>query len=465
MLAGAQGYVARAFVALAFALALGSPGLAAAERLMPSDFTYVGAFRLPVGGPRPKTFEYGGTAMTFRPDGDPRGPKDGFPGSLFITGHVRLAYGELPNGSQIAEISVPRPAPARRLDQLPRARFLQRFHNVARNRFKGLDEIPRIGLQYLKTAKTGALIHIAWGQHFQPTPPAPSHAWIRPTLDRPNFRGEWFVDADNPYSNNGYLFEIPNAWASKFVGGRLLATGRYRDGGWSGLGPSLYAYRPWNPKTGAAATAGQHLRSVVLLQYPTSRQTEQMSRALKGYQHPDEWEGGAWIVTKSGKTAVLFAGTKGIGAKYWYGFVHPDGPNHVCVHGASVGQYPACRMADGSLCPKADMTECKGHNDSRGWWSTRFAARFILYDPADFAKVAAGTLKPWQPQPYAHLDVDRHLFQNPGKVETGMLGKGPQRRFRISAVAYDRGNDLLYVVEPFADGTQPIVHVWRLSGS
>ena len=110
------------------------------------------------------------------------------------------------------------------------------------------------------------------------------------------------------------------------------------------------------------------------------------------------------------------------------------------------------------------MTECKGHNDSRGWWSTRFAARFILYDPADFAKVAAGALKPWQPQPYARLDVDRHLFQNPGKVETEMLGKGPQRRFRISAVAYDRANDLLYVVEPFADGTQPIVHVWRLSG-
>jgi hypothetical protein len=348
------------------------------------------------------------------------------------------------------------------LNRLPRARFLQRFHNVARGRFKGLDEIPRIGLQYLTTKKTGALIHIAWGQHFQPTPPAPSHAWFRPTLARPDFRGEWYVAAENPYSINGYIFEIPKAWADKYLGGRLLATGRFRDGGWSGLGPSLYAYRPWNPNTGAALAANSRLKSIVLLQYPTSRQTNSMERALKGYQHPDEWEGGAWVTTGSGKTAVLFAGTKGVGAKYWYGFVHPSGPDRVCVHGASVGQFPACRTADGGECPKSDMTECKGHNDSRGWWSQRFTARFILYDPADLAKVAKGKMKPWQPQPYAYLDIDKHLFHNPAKVERAMIGTGQQRRFRISAVAYDRTGSLLYVLEPFADGAQPIVHVWRL---
>ena len=26
---------------------------------------------------------------------------------------------------------------------------------------------------------------------------------------------------------------------------------------------------------------------------------------MKGYQHPDEWSGGAWITTKSGKSAVV----------------------------------------------------------------------------------------------------------------------------------------------------------------
>ena len=81
-----------------------APGL-----LQPADFEYLGAFRLPIGGERPLTFAYGGNAMTFNPDGDPSGAGDGFPGSLFITGHDRLAYGELPDGSQVAELDIPIP--------------------------------------------------------------------------------------------------------------------------------------------------------------------------------------------------------------------------------------------------------------------------------------------------------------------------------------------------------------------
>ena len=45
-----------------------------------------------------------------------------------------------------------------------------------------------------------------------------------------------------------------------------------------------------------------------------------------------------------------------------------------------------------------------------------------------------------------------------------MLGTGVQRRERISAVAYDRNNDLLYVLELYADEAKPVVHVWRISG-
>ena len=442
-------------------VACGVPGIASASRLMPSDFTYLGAFRLPEGTERPTTFQYGGTAMTFRPDGNP-GDRDGFPGSLFVMGHPRLPYGELPNGSQIAEVTIPKPFAARQVGLLPRARFIQGFRDVFQGRFKGLDEIPRIGLQFLDTKATGPLIHIAWGQHFQPDPPAPSHAWIRPDLSRPDFHGEWFVAADTPYSANGYLLAIPEPWAAKYFGGLRLAAGRFRDGGWSGLGPSLYAYQPWDANTGAAPPSGGTLRSIKLLQYATSRETESLDHALAGYQHPDEWEGGAWIATASGNNAVLFAGTKSIGAKYWYGFANPGGPGLVCVRGASVGEFPACRLADGRLCPPSDLTECPGHNDSRGWWSTRFSARFILYDPADLAEVAAGRTASWQPQPYAHVDLDPHLFHNPDKVETEMLGAGPQRRFRIGGVAYDQGHGYLYVLELFADEAQPVVHVWHV---
>jgi len=460
-----RGNIARRFIAGLLgglmALSVVSSG-AGAARLAPEDFRYLGAFRLPDDGERPKTFAWGGAAMTFRLDGDSGGAADGYPGSLFVMGHDRLAYGELPDGNQLAEIGIPPPVASKQVNDLPVAPFVQRFHDVARGRFEARDELPRVGMAYLDTPATGPLIHLAWGQHMQPPEAIPTHGWIRPTLDQPAFTGTWFIGQQSDYSVNGYLFEIPQSWAEQYLGGRVLATGRYRDGGWSGMGPTLFAYRPWIDGAGTPAPPSAHLDEIVLLQYESSRATEKIERALAGYQHPDEWEGGAWITSRSGKSAVLLAGTKSVGEKYWYGFANPAGPQYPCVAGDFVGQFPVCRLADGTPCPREDLTECAGHNDFRGWWSTRFSAQFILYDPDDLARVARGELKPWMPQPYASVAVDEHLLLNPAGIEPETLGVGPQRRYRLGEVAYDRANNLLYVLELFADQDKPIVHVWHV---
>lgn len=434
------------------------------QLIQPTDLVYLGAFRLPGDEVRPETFAYGGNAMTFNPDGDPSGPDDGFPGSLFVTGHDRLAYGELPNGSQVAEISIPVPVVSDNLAYLSQAEFIQGFCNVAEGYFEELDEIPRIGMQYLNHSATGAKIHLAWGQHIQPEPPVASHAWFVPNLSAPDMQGTWFIGNQSGHSVNGYMFEIPASWADEHAGGRYLATGRFRDGGWSGMGPALFAYRPWIDDAGTPAPSGTHLEETVLLLYEKSSNTANIERALDGYQHPDEWEGGAWLTTNSGKSAVLFGGTKGTGAKYWYGYVNPAGPEYPCVDEALVGEFAVCRLADGSPCPPEDLTECEGHNDYRGWWSSRFDAQFVLYDPADLARVAAGEIESWEPQPYASLFIDEYLFRNPAGVEEDMLGAGVQRRYRIGAVAYDRNNALLYVLELFADEAKPVVHVWGVEG-
>jgi hypothetical protein len=188
--------------------------------------------------------------------------------------------------------------------------------------------------------------------------------------------------------------------------------------------------------------------------------TNVVDRSLAGYQHADEWEGGAWITTSAGGAAVLFAGTKGTGAHYWYGWVNPAGLGLPCVETEMIGQFPLCRNADGTQC---DEVGCTGHNDYRGWWSSSFEARFILYDPADLARVASNELQPWEPQPYATVGIDDSLLLNPMHVEEDMLGTGVQRRTRIGDVAYDRTNNLLYVLELFADGAKPVVHVWKIS--
>jgi hypothetical protein len=435
-----------------------------AQLVQPSDLVYQGAFRLPGEDVRPATFAYGGNAMTFNPNGDPPGSDDGFPGSLFVTGHDRLAYGELPDGSQVAEISIPVPVISVNLADLNQAGFLQEFHDVAEGFFRELEEIPRIGMEYLDTPATGAKIHLAWGQHMPPDQPVASHAWFDPNLSASNMQGTWFIGHQPTNSVNGYIFEIPASWADEHTGGRYLATGRFRDGGWGGMGPALVAYRPWVDDTGTPASSGTHLEETVLLLYESSSNTENIERCLDGYQHPDEWEGGAWMTTSTGKSAVLFAGTKGTGAKYWYGWGNPAGPEHPCVEEELVGQFTLCRLADGTPCPSEDLTECEGHSDYRGWWDTRFDAQFILYDPADLAQVAGGEIESWAPQPYASLDIDEYLFLNPAGVEQDLLGTGVQRRSRIGAVAYDRNNDLLYVLELYADEAKPVVHVWRVEG-
>ncbi len=431
------------------------------ELIRPEDLTYLGAFRLPDGGERPLTFEYGGSAMTFRPGPDPE--NDGFPGTLFITGHDRLAYGELTDGSQVAEVSIPAPLESRDVASLNTAAFVQEFHDVAAGHFKGLDEIPRIGLAFLDHPATGPLLHLAWGQHMPPEGNPATHAWISEDLGTPDFQGEWFI-ADRDFNSiNGYLFEIPLEWASTHMGGMPLATGRFRDGGWSGMGPALYAYRPWVDENGSPAAPGSSLQAITMLQYENSATNEEIVRCMDGYQHPDEWEGGAWLTTADGRSAVIFTGTKSVGDKYWYGWVNPAGPDLPCVEHELTGQFTLCRLADGSPCPDADLKGCQGHNEFRGWWSTAWEGRVIFYDPADLARVAAGEIEPWQPQPYASLNLEPVLFHNPAGVELEMIGRGAQRRALIGEAAFDRENGLLYVLEFFADGAKPVVHVWKIS--
>jgi hypothetical protein len=430
----------------------------------PGDFEYLGAFRLPGGTERPRTFAYGGEAMTFNPNGGLPGPRDGLTGSLFVMGHNRMPYGELPNGNQVAEISIPVPIISRNINALNRAEFIQPFNNIAAGHFTSLVEIPRAGMEYLDNPATGPRIHLAFGQHFQEDPSVnvASHAWFNFDLSTPYMQGPWHIGRQSLYSVNDYLFAIPAEWAREHAQSRFLATGRYRDGGWSGMGPALFAYWPWVDAAGTPAAPNSRLRETVLLLYENTYNTNNIERYLNGYQHPDEWTGGAWVTTASGKSAVLFAGTKSTGDRYWYGFINPAGPQHPCIEEAYIGQFTLCRLADGTPCGNERAMTCSNPASVRGWWSSSFKARIILYDPDDLARVAAGDMEPWQPQPYAFFDFDEYLYFNPSGVERETLGWGPQRRYRLGDVAYDRENGLLYILELFADGAKPVVHVWQI---
>jgi len=426
------------------------------ELVQPSDLTYLGAFRLPdraAGAPDAESWEYSGQALTYRPDGDPGGGEDGYPGSLFGTGHDVLNY--------VSEIKIPAPSTSRNLEQLNVATTIQGFYDVRSGLFGGLTEMPRVGMQYLPTqaGQTSAKLHLAWGAHHHDEGEAsdtPSHAWCDIDLSKPNTRGAWWIGDEALYSVNGYIFEIPQDWASAYLGGGRLATGRYRDGGWSGMGPTIFAYGPWLDGNPPAAGTRLTARTLLLYSFAGGNHT------IDSYHDSDEWEGGAWI-TAGEKTAVVFVGAKGGGDYWWYGYSSPAGNGMPCPYIPGVGgDELCCYNSDGTECA-SEVLHCEGYVEaSKGWWSSRFDAQMIFYDPTDFVAVLNGTMEPYEPQPYATLDIDEHLFFLNATVGTVDCGTGDQRKCRIGEMAHDRGRGFLYVLERFADDSKPVVHVWRV---
>ncbi len=428
--------------------------------VQPSDFQYLGAFRLPGGDDNPpETFSYGGNAMTFRPDGDPTN-SDEFSGSLFIMGHDRT---DVYAGNQVAEVSIPVPAAEGNPENLPQAAFIQNFQNVLEGKFT-IYEVPKAGMQYLNHPDTGALIHFCWGVHLQPEDMA-SHGWFSADLSNPNFKGIWHIGDYLPHSVNAYMLDIPQNWANAHVSGKMLGTGRAECGGQGGMGPTLIAYRPWSAG-GNAPADGTRLEAAPLILYDSALQNNNIENCLRNYQHADLWEGGVWIETPSGKSAVLFSGTKATGTKYWYGYVHHTDPAKPCLDLDETSMV-LCRNADGTRCPDEDFEYCCNENagdcaSGRAWWSNRYDARFLLYDPDDLAKVAAGLLQPWEPQAYAFMDVDEFLYLILPEWEVFELGSGDMRRHRIGDVAFDREHAYLYAIEYMVDGGKPVIHVWKI---
>jgi len=377
--------------------------------IQPEDLVYVGAFRLPNTGSGNiiKSWSWGGFALTYRNGGDPDNT-DNFPGSLFGTGHA-WEY-------QISEVSIPVPVilENKNLQQLNTARTLQDFKYIVNVKNK---EIPRVGIEFLpkmgnqKTAK----LYLCWGEHLQNASDM-THGWCEINLSIPLKKGDWYLNVPhNEYNTNDYLFKIPSNWADKYVDGRRLATGRFRDGGWSGQGPSLFAIAPWDD--GNPPPDGKNLSYTTLLRYKSTEDYASEEHTMENYHHSDEWSGAVWLTTEK-KAAVIFIGTKGLG-DCWYG--DSNGP---CI-------------------------ECE---EERGWWSSEFRGRIIFYDPSELAQVSKGEKKPYEPQPYAFLDIDKYLYH----IESN------QQWYHLGAVAFDRGNSILYIFEPYADRDKPIIHVWKI---
>ncbi len=401
--------------------------------IQPGDLVYVGAFRLPDTADD-LGWTWAGHALAYYPEGDPHGPNDGYPGSLFGTGNDQKQW--------VSEISIPAPviSPGKNVNELNTAATLQEFRNIRGDLFDrvaGFDDFPgtlaKVGLAVLpkQGAQTTGKLYFGWGYHLQEVPrtsdealrgePEVSHGWCELNLSNPQSAGAWRIGDYINFVTSDYLFPIDPAWAAAHTPGKLLATGRFRDGGQGGRGPSLFAFGPWNE--GNPPAPGARLAATPLLLYTNILAGD--NHTLTNYTHADEWSGGAWL-TAGEKAAVIFVGTKGIG-NAWYGF------------------------ADGTVWPQQAPFPSPGPGE-RGWWAERFVGQILFYDPADLAAVARGDRQSYEPQPYATLNLDAQLYHITSTRQWHHLGDA----------SFDRARGLLYILEPLADGDKPLVHVWSV---
>lgn len=467
-----------------------------------SDLEYLGAFQFkrsaPSGGGDSLTLSFGGTrGLTFRPTqaSDPS-PNDGYPGTLFMNMYDATcvpADGCTNNGSgKVCEQSIPVPVISQNIGSLNNPSGVLHMATVVQNgaaltgslfrtstysirRWGGLLYLPQMGSQTspklywsfydaYNVANQDRITH-GWSnvdfsdRSETSTSIDAKYAWHVGTRDDGNYL--------NPYhylKSSGFFFEIPDAFANTYLGGKKIAGGWCygRESGTQGgsSGPSLIAFSPW--LNGNPPTNGSNVDATALLYYqrheglPGQNCATPPTSSIIPFDLSDTYTGGAWMDHNS-KQSVLFVGTRCQYTTHYYdgcdgcppGLCWSDQSHTSCVAG---GCCDGCDEDDGACHENKGFT-C----GNEGQASPAYRIYFVLYDPNDFALVATGNMGPEDPQPYLTIDLSNYMW--------------PGCQVSTYGVAYDRAHGLLYVAQSGIDNTQSsfqenaisVCHVFRFN--
>lgn len=382
--------------------------------LTQDNFEFLGAFRLPAEGGVNSRFGYGGLAMALNPQGDPGGENDGFPGSLYIVGHDQEQL--------VAEVSIPAPRSFNNegLENLNVAYFLQPFADITGGLRATLDvgNGAKIGgLEWLVAQGEQDSSKIYWTafEYYNVEGRSHlSHGYSNLDLNNPEPKGLWRLGDIHSQMTAGYIFSVPSDFANTYLGGKRLISGLNIAQGvsFSSAGPAMFAYAPWQEEGGVPA-AGTTLDTIPLVYY---EHVYPESSTFPDYQIPDGWHGGAWVET-SNAHAVIITGTRALGPTY-YGVARPG--------------------------------DCSPY---KGYHGDPYEAQLLFYDPKDLAAVSAGAKNPQEIIPYLEWSPKDYIFPTCDGI--------------LFDAAYDRTNQLLYILHRDADRTRgepyPLIYIFRIS--
>ncbi len=397
------------------------------DLLLPGAFTYLGAVRFP------EAANWGGEALAYNAAGDGgqsgTGAADGFPGSVFTMNNNQ------PDAGYVGELSIPAPKITASIDEMNEAAVLQDFTDI---RPANVSSWPYVDIWNLGLAclpSTGPpVLYSTWSYYYQVggDKTASLSACRAAPLAGGTRHGAWFVNsASGPpdAALNDYLFALPSSWASVNTEGRRLVTGRNREGGLSGLGPTLYAVAA--PDPASPPSPGAELPATALLQYgPVEEAGEYyFPNSFEGYHHADWFRGAAWI-SAGARRAVALYGSKGRG-EMWYGYTG----EHM-RHDWVTADLPYPEFADTDP-------------DGKGWRGHDRLPMIVLFDPNDLADVAKGLKAPHAPQPFAAIRLPASRFTRPAPA--------------LRDACYDEANGIFYALEMNSqqDG-RVIMHAWRV---
>lgn len=438
---------------------------AIADRLMPSDLTYIGAFMVP------PTDLYAGMAavdstssISYSPDGNPKKLGNGLPGSLFLS-----------NKGRVAEITIPTPVNNSNFSSLNTAQEIQSSTSIAGTVNQGTnDRFGAVAYMSPKGSQTSAKLYWSSFEYYNVDgTDYNSIGWSDTNLAIPNASGLWHIGPlagsnwDSPYHGNkhgDYLIPIDQSWANQYTGGRSLLAGRYKEAGSAGgsMGPTLIAIAPW--QDGNPPSANTNLTAIPLMSFNSQTghwktDTTWMDFRLLNdpdytyYSPGDRWHGGAWV-EKGTKKAIIIVGRHGTynGTPACPITAYDNG-----CHGA-VGTTvaPYCYGGGGTNCPSGIAV-----SDSKGYHTGPYRPRFLFIDPDELAQVAQGNRSPNSISAYYSYDPSINW---PWSDSDGYND--------IAGAAYDPANGYLYIAQANAyrpggghNTPWPIIHVYSVNAS
>lgn len=395
------------------------------------DVEYLGAFRFPKSPTSNYEWSYRAGGIAFYPPGDPEnvdGDSD-FPGSLYSFGHI--------NYRQVAEISIPEPVKSKNYNDLPRAQMVQGFHDVMPDNTPSTSLKGSPGLAYVARENR---FYMTFPDNYNfSSPKKVSHGSFKP--DFSDVQGLWMVgkksEPYNPeyYAYTAYISEIPEEWTSTYTPGMSLISGN--TWGNPHLGPSLIALKvpPYDNVTTLAPGAELAFTPLVLYDH---RNTP-APKTLNGFYWRDGelgpgfgFHGVGWL-TSGNKSAVIMGGRESFG-EFYYGY--DDGT----IWKESLNAVPEI--------PPVGST-------SRGGRARFCSGAILFYNPEDLAKVAQGTLRPNEPQPYETFLFDDFFIDNDITSQAN----------KIAALAFDADHHILYIVQGGLDGGSSVIHAFRVGNS